>query len=43
MEKSDPTHWEPHVAALVEAWEEWEGGDSFKEIFANPFNKMKTK
>ena len=34
MEESDPTHWKPHDTALVEALEEWEGGDTFKEIFA---------
>ena len=32
MEESNPAYWKPHVTALVEACEEWESDDIFKEI-----------
>ena len=34
MQITDNKYWEPHIAALVEAWEMWGVDDAFKNIYA---------
>ena len=34
MQITENRYWEPHIAALLEAWEMWGGDDAFKNIYA---------